>query len=66
MVDSTAPRHKGDFNAVEPLPGRQETMEQIAFKYWQYILKTSVEEWPGIECSEIVSLSPLKVMQRLS
>ncbi|HVW99229.1 MAG TPA: hypothetical protein VHA52_02145 [Candidatus Babeliaceae bacterium] len=64
-TDLRLPYHKGDFNAVEPLPRRTENMFQIASLYWQYDLKTSVEEWPGIECSEIVSQSPIKIINKI-
>jgi hypothetical protein len=59
LVDPAAPLHKGDFNAVQPMPRRSETMHEIAFKYWRYFLKTNVAEWPGVECSEIVSAVPI-------
>jgi hypothetical protein len=62
---AAAPWHKGDFNAVEPLPRRQESMAEIAFKYWQYSLKTNVAEWPGVECSEILSASALRIIAKL-
>jgi hypothetical protein len=58
LIDPGARRHKGDFNAVEPLPRCQANMEEIAVRYWQYSLKTKV--WEGVECSEIVSASPLQ------
>lgn len=63
LVDEMAATHKGDFNAVEPLPRLQDNMMQIAFKYWRYDLKTSVDEWPGIECSEIVAASALRIQK---
>jgi hypothetical protein len=66
LVDPAAPQHKGDFNAVEPMRGRSETFNQIAVKYWLYSLKTNVAEWPGVECSEIVSASPLRILKRLA
>jgi hypothetical protein len=65
IIDAAAPWHKGDFNAVEPLARRSDSMTEIALKYWRYSLKTNVEEWPGVECSEIVSASPLKVLRKL-
>jgi hypothetical protein len=43
LVDEMAAMHKGDFNAVEPLPRLQDNMMQIAFRYWQYDLKTAVD-----------------------
>ena len=65
IINCEAPFHKGDFNAVEPLPGNPGTMWEIALKYWQYLLKTTVQEWPGVECSEIVSASPLRVVRKV-
>jgi hypothetical protein len=41
LVDPAAPTHKGDFNAVESLPRRTETYDQMAVKYWRYSLKTN-------------------------
>ena len=66
LIDPAASQHKGDFNAVEPMPRRAETFDQIALKYWLYSLKTNVAEWPGVECSEIVSASPLRILKRLA
>lgn len=64
-TDLRFPYHKGDFNAVEPVPRRPENMMQIASLYWQYALKTSVAEWPGVECSEIVSQSPIRIINKI-
>jgi hypothetical protein len=66
LVDPAAPRPKGDFNAVEPLPRLPFDIQQMAVKYWQYQLKTNVIEWPGVECSEIVSSSSLRVLRRIT
>src|SRR5688572_28017896 len=66
MTDESARTHKGDFNAVEPLHGRPEDMWSMAQAYWEYALKTSVQEWPGIECSEIVMASPLTVVRKIA
>jgi len=63
IADGTQPCHRGDFNCVEPLPRRQENMEEIAHLYWKYALKTSIQEWPGVVCSEIVTSSGLKVLR---
>ena len=62
IIEETQPSHRGDFNCLEPLPRRPENMEEIAHLYWKYALKTSVQEWPGVVCSEIVTLSGLKVL----
>ena len=66
IIDEDAPIHKGDFNAIEPLPRGNDDMWRTAIKYWQYLIKTNVEEWPNVECSEILTSSPLKVIGRLS
>jgi hypothetical protein len=65
IIERNAPQHKGDFNAVEPLPGLAYDMWSIAQKYWEYGLKTDVQEWPGVECSEILTASPLKVIRTI-
>ncbi|SEP43918.1 hypothetical protein [Nitrosovibrio sp. Nv6] len=65
IVDIKAPKHKGDFNAVEPLPTLSDDMWSIALRYWQYNLKTNIQECPGVECSEIVTASPLKVVRKI-
>jgi hypothetical protein len=57
--------HKGDFNAVEPLPRTQYNMWQIADLYWANGLKTNVEGWPNLDCAELVIDSPLKVIKRV-
>ena len=65
IIERTAPQHKGDFNAVEPLPRLDLDMWSIAHKYWEYGLKTNVQEWPGVECSEILTASPLRIIQKV-
>jgi len=66
IMNKEYPIHKADFNAVEPLPGVKENMMQMAQMYWQYIFKTSVEDWPGVECSEILTLSSLKIIKQIT
>ncbi len=66
IEDNTAPVHKGDFNAIEPLSSVSYNMWQIANLYWEYGLKTSVETWENIECSEIVLASPLRVIRKVT
>jgi hypothetical protein len=65
IIEKNAPQHKGDFNAVEPLPGLADDMWTIAHKYWEYKHITTILEWPGIECSEILTASPLKVIRKI-
>lgn len=66
ISDENAAIHKGDFNAVEPLAGFPDDMWTIAHRYWQYNLRTNVKEWPGIECSEILTASPLMVVKKVA
>lgn len=65
IVDESASFHKGDFNAVEPLVGLAYDMWSIAHKYWEYNLKTNVDEWPGVECSEVITASPLMIIRQI-
>ncbi|MNJ87494.1 hypothetical protein D3C87_50140 [compost metagenome] len=65
-VDPNAPMHKGDFNAVAVPKGYPGNMWGIASRYWNYDLKTNMAEWPGIECSEILVGSGLRVIQKIS
>ena len=39
FVDEKAPKHKGDFNAVEPMARCNKTMLEIAKLYWEYGFK---------------------------
>lgn len=64
-VDPDALMHKGDFNAVAVPKGYHGNMWGIASEYWNYNLKTNMTEWPGIECSEILVGSGLRVLQRI-
>ena len=61
ITNISLPWHRGDFNATKTLP-RHANMETIAELYWRYGLKTAIEEWRGVICSEIVTLSSLKVL----
>ncbi|MEQ7801309.1 hypothetical protein ABDJ41_16060 [Pedobacter sp. ASV1-7] len=65
-VDPHAPMHKGDFNAVGIPKGYPDNMWGIASRYWGYDLKTHITEWPGIECSEILVGSGLRVIRKIS
>ena len=64
-VDPNAPMHKGDFNAVAVPQGYLDDIWGIASKYWDYYLKTHMAEWPGIECSEILVGSGLRVIRKI-
>lgn len=64
-ADPAAIEHIADFNVVQPLPGRSETMEQIAIRYWEASLWVAIADAPGIRCEELVTSSPLRVVQRL-
>lgn len=66
IVDEQLPVHKSDFNLVQPLPGLDADMWRIADLYWRYAHRTHVAEWPGVECSEILSSSALKVIRQIA
>jgi hypothetical protein len=61
--DTSLPMHKGDFNAVQPIPTIQGDMITVALGYWEYKYKTKVKDWEHIECSEILSPSSLRVLE---
>lgn len=65
IVDRYLPWHLGDFNCVQPLPNLNKTMEQIAEAYWSHSVHTNIEEFPGLECEEIVTSSRLEVICRM-
>ena len=58
LVDFSQPWHLGDFNVVQPLPGRDETMEETAHAYRTNRIRTNVE---GVTCEEVVTGSALRV-----
>jgi hypothetical protein len=62
-VDETCPIHTGDYNCVEPLVGRSESMEEVARLYWTNKLKTNLKGVADIPCEELVCASPIKVIE---
>lgn len=60
-----APEHRTDFNVVQPLPGRPETMSEIATLYWTAALWITIKEQPTLRCEELVTLSPLRILKML-
>jgi hypothetical protein len=64
-IEPDAAIHKGDFNAVQHLLRAEFNAIQMAHLYWQYKFKTSVTDFEHIECSEFVTLSRLRVIQKL-
>jgi hypothetical protein len=64
-VEPGAPEHRADFNVVQPLPRRSETMEQIADLYWRAALWCNIADWPDIRCEEVVTSSPLRIIRQL-
>lgn len=67
IMDAFAPFHTGDFNAVEPMPRHHADKYQIAYGYWQYRYKTTIEfEGKAIACTEFLTASRLRVLQKLS
>lgn len=63
-ADPSAPFHIGDFNCVQPMPRRPETMEEIAHRYWMHSLPTKVKDWDGIICDEFLTAAPLIVIMQ--
>lgn len=61
-INTAATFHVGDYNAVQPLPRREETMEEIAVAYWEHRIKTTTVEYPGVACDELLIASPLKII----
>lgn len=64
-ADAKASEHRADFNVVQPLPRRSENMEQIAELYWRSALWCTVAEWPGVRCEEVVTCSPLRIIDQI-
>jgi hypothetical protein len=64
-VDENAPEHRADYNVVQPLPRRPETMLEIARLYWTAGLWTTTAEAPNIRSEELVTLSPLRIVMML-
>jgi hypothetical protein len=64
-VDEHAPEHRADYNVVQPLPRRPETMPEIARLYWTAGLWTRTAEAPNIRSEELVTLSPLRIVRML-
>jgi hypothetical protein len=65
-VDQGAVEHRGDFNVVQPLARRPETMGEIATMYWEASLWTAVADAPGIRCEEMITASPLRILRPIS
>jgi len=64
-VDVDAVEHHADFNVVQPLAGRPETMSEIATKYWEASLWVTIAERPAIRCEELVTPSPLRIIREM-
>ena len=64
-VDVDAVEHRADFNVVQPLAGRPETMGEIATLYWEASMWVTVAEVPGIRCEELVTPSPLRIIRQI-
>lgn len=64
-VKPNAIEHRADFNVVQPLPGRSESMDEIAILYWTAKLWTNVSDGPGIRCEEVVTASPLRIIRMI-
>ncbi len=64
-VEPDAVEHRADFNVVQPLPIRPETMTEIATLYWTAGLWITIADYPGIRCEEVVTPSPLRIVRRI-
>jgi hypothetical protein len=64
-AEPDAPEHRTDFNLIQPLPRRRETMSEIATLYWTAGLWITITDAPGIRCEEVVTPSPLRVVRRI-
>lgn len=64
-VAADAVEHIADFNVVQPLPTRPETMAEIAVQYWEASLWITVADAAGIRCEEMVTPSPLRIIRRV-
>ena len=64
-VDENAPEHRADYNVVQPLPRRPETMSEIARLYWTAGLWTSTVGGPNTKSEEMLTLSPLRIVRML-
>lgn len=65
ICDESAPTHKGNFIATQPLPELSDNMLEIANKYWNYSLRINKADWLGVECSEVLTTSSLKVIREI-
>lgn len=65
-VDPHAIEHNGNWNVTFPVPGRQESIEQIAFHYWRDSLKVQVSDGQtAVITEETITLSPLRIICRV-
>jgi hypothetical protein len=64
-VDPAAIEHRADFNVVQPLAGRPETMSEIATMYWEATMWINVAGAPGIRCEEMVTHSALRILRQV-
>ena len=66
FIDKNLPTHRGDFNAVEPLPRCNYNMQEIARLYWRHGFRTKVQGYENVVCDEILSTSPLIIITQLN
>jgi hypothetical protein len=64
-VDQAAIEHRADFNVVQPLPRRPETMSEIATMYWEASMWITIADAPGIRCEELVTPSALRIIRQV-
>ena len=60
-----AAEHRADFNVIQPLPGRPENMEEIAFLYWTARLWTTVAGHENIRCEEVLFETPIRILNQI-
>ncbi len=63
-VEPEANEHRTDFNLISAnKPG--ETIEENAERYWRGDFWYEIAEAPGMRCEEVVTTSPLRILQKL-
>ncbi|MCZ6586416.1 MAG: hypothetical protein O7B24_00520, partial [Alphaproteobacteria bacterium] len=63
-VEPEANEHRTDFNLISAnKPG--ETIEENAERYWRGDFWYEIVEAPGMRCEEVVTTSPLRILQEL-
>ncbi|MDF2809373.1 MAG: hypothetical protein K0S56_404 [Microvirga sp.] len=61
--DASAGEHRGDFNCVQPVAGL--SMAEVARRYWSGAQPFRIEAHEHLDCWEIVTPSPLRILRRV-